>query len=302
MVEDFTLGDEQFGWMERTLSGSDHPFKFVCIHHAVGGNGGNSLNTLNGRGGARAANVGEQKLVHEAMREFGVQVFFYGHDHVFVDEIVDGNHYALPGSCGVPWKLGREDTGYDWYWGDSGHGRFEVQPDRATVSFVNQGGQVIHEFVVTPGRPMIFDAAMTAREVVKTLVLAASPARVWNAITEPTELVKWLPVTEARIEPRAGAEGALVSELYGAFSVRFDVVEPPTRLVWTWAREPGVPLTETATTTVEWRLEPNEDGGTTLHLREHGFVREEDRQEHDGAWDTMLPELVSFLEGEPRSS
>ncbi len=142
------------------------------------------------------------------------------------------------------------------------------------------------------------DAAMTAMEVVKMLVLAASPARVWKAITEPAELVKWFPDKQARIKPEAGAEGAWVWKQYGAYSVRFDVVEPPNRLVWTWAREPDVPLTETVNTTVEWRLEPNEDGGTTLHLREYGFVREEDRQGNDDGWDKELGELVAYLEAE----
>jgi hypothetical protein len=150
LVEDWTLGGEQFAWMERTLERSDHPFKFVCIHHSVGGNAGDESNTLYGRGGARAADVGEQRLLHEAMREFGVQAFFYGHDHVFVDDVVDEIHYALPGSCGAPWKFGAEATGYGRYWGDSGHGRLQVRPDRARVSFVNQAGQVIHEFAMLP--------------------------------------------------------------------------------------------------------------------------------------------------------
>ena len=150
VVEDWTLGSAQFGWMEQTLSSSDHPFKFVCIHHAVGGNGATENATLYGRGGPRAAGVGEQKLVHEAMREFGVQTFFYGHDHVFVDEMIDDIHYTLPGSCGAPWKFGREITGYGRYWGDSGHARLTVRPDQATVSFVNQAGQILHEFAVEP--------------------------------------------------------------------------------------------------------------------------------------------------------
>jgi uncharacterized protein YndB with AHSA1/START domain len=142
------------------------------------------------------------------------------------------------------------------------------------------------------------DAALTAMEVVKTLVLAASPARVWKAITDPKELVRWFPDKEARVESRPGAEGAWVWENHGTYSVRFDLVEPPTKLVWSWAREPNVPLAETVTTTVEWRLEPNEDGGTTLHLREYGFAREEDRKGNDGGWDKELGELVAYLESE----
>jgi len=33
-----------------------------------------------------------------------VQIFFYAHDHVFTDMVVDGIHYTLPGSAGAPWK------------------------------------------------------------------------------------------------------------------------------------------------------------------------------------------------------
>ena len=149
-IEDWTLGAEQMFWLERVLAGSDHPFKFVCIHHAVGGNAGNAFETLYGRGGPRAARVGEQAVLHEMMREFGVQIFFFGHDHVFLDEVVDGIHYALPGSCGAPWKFGPEITGYRSYWSDSGHGRLTVRPDLATVEFVSQQGTVFHRFTVEP--------------------------------------------------------------------------------------------------------------------------------------------------------
>ena len=149
-VEDWTLGPEQLGWMEGVLTRSTHPFKFVCIHHAVGGNAANRRETLYGRGGHRAARVGEQRLLHEAMLDHGVQAFFYGHDHVFVHEVVDGIHYALPGSCGAPWKFGTEITGYRRYWGDSGHARLSVRPERATVRFVSQAGQVIHQFHIAP--------------------------------------------------------------------------------------------------------------------------------------------------------
>ena len=150
LVQDWTLGREQMAWLERTLAAADQPFRFVCIHHPVGGNAATHVETLYGRGGPRAARVGEQRIVHELMREHGVQIFFYGHDHVFVDEVVDGIHYALPGSCGAPWKFGRDVTGYERFWYDSGHGRLTVRPERATVAFVNQAAQVIHEFSVDP--------------------------------------------------------------------------------------------------------------------------------------------------------
>ena len=149
-IEDWTLGAEQMSWLEGVLSGSDCPFRFVCIHHAVGGNAGNAFETLYGRGGPRAARVGEQAILHDMMREFGVQIFFFGHDHVFLDEVVDGIHYALLGSCGAPWKFGQEITGYRSYWPDSGHARLTVRPNLATVEFVSQQGRVFHRFPVEP--------------------------------------------------------------------------------------------------------------------------------------------------------
>lgn len=139
------------------------------------------------------------------------------------------------------------------------------------------------------------EGAGAAMEVVKTIELAASPPRVWKAITDPEELVQWFPDRQARISPEEGAEGAWVWEDHGAYAVRFDVVEPPHRLVWSWARDPDVPLEETVVTTVEWRLEPTAEGGTRLHVRESGFVREEDRRGNDVGWDKELGELVAYL-------
>ncbi len=149
-VEDWTLGSEQLAWLERTLAGSDHPFKFVCIHHAVGGDAGNPRDTLYGRGGARAIDVGEQIQLHALMQEHAVQIFFYGHDHVFVDDVADGIHYALCGSAGAPWKFGKDVTGYERFWTDSGHARLTVRPDAVGVEYVNLAGNPIHEFTVRP--------------------------------------------------------------------------------------------------------------------------------------------------------
>jgi len=149
-VEDWTLGPTQLSWLEQTLKDSDSSFKFLCIHHAVGGNGGNSGDTLYGRGGARAASVGEQRIVHQLMQHHGVQVFFYGHDHVFVDDVVDGIHYALPGSFGAPWHFSSDLTGYARSWSDSGHARLTVDPHGARVEFVNQAGRAFHSFTVEP--------------------------------------------------------------------------------------------------------------------------------------------------------
>jgi 3',5'-cyclic AMP phosphodiesterase CpdA len=144
--EDWTLGAEQLAWLERTLDASTSKWKFLFIHHAVGGKAGDEANSIYGRGGGLAANVGEQAYVHDLMLQHGVQIFFYGHDHVFTDMVVDGIHYSLPGSAGAPWKFLDVETGYTDYFIDSGFARVEVSPDTVSVDYVSTTGEVLQNY------------------------------------------------------------------------------------------------------------------------------------------------------------
>ena len=148
-ADDWTLGGEQLAWLESTLARSAERFKLIFIHHPVGGRGGDALNSAYGRGGGRAARVGEQARVHELMLEHGVQIFFYGHDHVFTDMTVDGVHYTLPGSAGAPWKFAAEETGYDDFDERSGFALAHVTPEGLTVEFLDLAGEVFRTFEMT---------------------------------------------------------------------------------------------------------------------------------------------------------
>lgn len=138
---------------------------------------------------------------------------------------------------------------------------------------------------------------MPADTVEKTLHLSASPERVWRSLTDPRELARWFP-DETDLEPRPGATGSFDWEEHGKYAVRVEEVDPPRRLVWTWARDPDVALGDTPRTRVEWSLEPRDDGGTTLHLVESGFTAPKYRDQNDAGWDQELGELVAYLEGE----
>jgi uncharacterized protein YndB with AHSA1/START domain len=131
--------------------------------------------------------------------------------------------------------------------------------------------------------------------VEKTLELAAAPERVWRSITEAGELSRWFPDRVDGGDLVVDGDGGWVWENHGRYAFHVEVMEPPSRLVWRWAREPDTVLEETVTTTVEWILEPGADGGTTLKLRESGFTRPEDRSENDAGWDAELGELVELL-------
>jgi predicted phosphodiesterase len=82
------------------------------------------------------------------MLQYGVQIFFYGHDHVFTDMVVDGIHYTLPGSAGAPWKFTTAETGYQTYWPDSGHALVHVSPASVRVDFLAQGGSLLTTYSI----------------------------------------------------------------------------------------------------------------------------------------------------------
>ncbi|MCP3960385.1 MAG: hypothetical protein GY719_21280 [bacterium] len=143
---DWTLGDEQLAWLESTLAASDAAFELILIHHPVGGNGGDELQSAYGRGGGRAARVGEQARIHQLMVEHGVEIFFYGHDHVFTDMVVDGIHYTLPGSAGAPWKFSAEETGYENFDDRSGFALVHVESETVEVELVGMDGIVFRSY------------------------------------------------------------------------------------------------------------------------------------------------------------
>jgi predicted phosphodiesterase len=143
LPDDWTLGAAQLAWLDRTLSQASSKWRFLFIHHTVGGAAGDPDDTAYGRGGGQAAHVGEQATIHAMMLQYGVQIFFYAHDHVFTDMVVDGIHYLLPGSAGAPWKFDSSQTGYAHYWPDSGYARVSVAPESAEVDLVSSDGDVL---------------------------------------------------------------------------------------------------------------------------------------------------------------
>lgn len=129
----------------------------------------------------------------------------------------------------------------------------------------------------------------------RTLALQAAPERVWQALTDPKELAEWFPDETVELDVRPGGGGWWKWTAHGRFAVRFEVVERPRRLVWSWSRDADTPVGDGPTTRVEWTLTPRKDGGTTLTLRESGFVRPEDRASNVKGWEHELGELQEFL-------
>ena len=131
------------------------------------------------------------------------------------------------------------------------------------------------------------------RAIERTIELKASPERVWKAITDPRELVRWFP-DEAEFEAEAGTTGRLTWTDHGTSRVRVERVDPPRYLAWSWESPDGRPLEEYSTR-VEWTLTPRPDGGTTLTVRESGFDNAKHVEMNTQGWTHELQELVEFL-------
>jgi uncharacterized protein YndB with AHSA1/START domain len=134
-------------------------------------------------------------------------------------------------------------------------------------------------------------------EVRREVVVEAPLERVWRAISEADQLVRWFPDKIAQIDLRPG--GAIRIEWRdGEFDDgTVDAVEAPSRFVFRW-HGAGFDSPETS---VEFTLEAVE-GGTRVVVVESGFskVREEKREsawhDNDGGWAKELGELKAYLE------
>ena len=135
---------------------------------------------------------------------------------------------------------------------------------------------------------------MTDRTVEKVLELDAPRERVWRAITEAEELSQWFG-DQAEVDLRSGGAATMIWEEHGSYAMRIREVDAPHRLVWSWVHEPGVAFEDAPHTTVEWVLTEREDGGTTLRLKETGFLTDKHRGQNDEGWDEELEHLSGLL-------
>lgn len=134
-------------------------------------------------------------------------------------------------------------------------------------------------------------------ETVSLQVELNSPIeRVWEALTDPATLSKWMLFETSDFRPVVGHKFQFRMEQDPSWSVIVDcevlTVDEPHRLSYTWVVE-----AQSHHTTVIWTLEESGDGGTRLHLEQDGF-RSGAKQEIGGAkggWMRMMQQLEDLL-------
>lgn len=104
----------------------------------------------------------------------------------------------------------------------------------------------------------------------RTTELPHPVGRVWAALTDPAQFSRWFSETAAW-ELREGAPMTMGWDEHGIAPAVIVVVEPETRFAYRWGSEDR-PLEPGQSTLVEWTLQPNGEGGTTLTVVESGFA------------------------------
>jgi phosphodiesterase/alkaline phosphatase D-like protein len=153
----WTLGETQYRWLRQTLETSTARFKMVFSHHQVGSSvpevrGGVASaqffewggRNLNGSYGFDSRRPGWGKPIHQLMVDTGVNIWFHGHDHVYVAEELDGIVYQevpQPSLARYDSVNSAADYGYVGTVGvnvfaSSGHLRVSVSPDQLRVEYV----------------------------------------------------------------------------------------------------------------------------------------------------------------------
>lgn len=149
-----SLGRAQYDWLQRTLERSSARFKFVFLHHLVGGE------TPEGRGGAEASHFfewGGKELdgretfaqrrpgwpmpIHSLLVRNRVSIVFHGHDHLYAQQQRDGIIYQLvpqPGHSRYDNTRSAQEYGYKSgvIQGASGILRVNVSSQSCRVEYV----------------------------------------------------------------------------------------------------------------------------------------------------------------------
>jgi uncharacterized protein YndB with AHSA1/START domain len=127
-------------------------------------------------------------------------------------------------------------------------------------------------------------------------VFEASPERLFRAWTTPEELKRWhapgpMVVSLAELDLRVGGRYRIhMREPDGnehKVSGIFRVVEPPSRLVYTWKWEHKDTETQV---TLEFKPRGT---GTELVLTHEGFPSEDDRASHEHGWTAIFEKLAA---------
>jgi len=128
--------------------------------------------------------------------------------------------------------------------------------------------------------------------IVEERTIAATPERVFNALTQQDEIVQWW-ANEAQVKPEVGSLGEFRFKP-PAGTLQFEVAELKAGERVHWISRQGPP--QWAGTSVTWQLTPTQNG-TSVRLTHDGFAQVDKAYEQTRRnWQYFLDSLKSYLE------
>lgn len=150
----WTLGESQYAWLKQTLETSPARYKFLFIHHLVGGGdaqarGGSEAAAFfewggrnsDGTDGFAERRKGWPAPIHKLLAENHVSAVFHGHDHLFVKQELDGIVYQEVPQPGFP-RYDSANSAREYGYlsgtilGSPGYLRVRVSPERVLVDYM----------------------------------------------------------------------------------------------------------------------------------------------------------------------
>lgn len=139
------------------------------------------------------------------------------------------------------------------------------------------------------------------------MILPVPRQRVWDAITKPEHLAHWLGMVSDMDFRVGGAIHFTWENKRSPYSGIIEVIEPIDRFAFRWSSyaigHPELTFATAPSTLVEFTLEERAEG-TQLMLVESGFASlprtvpaEEIYQDNQHGWQSLLAELVIYLQG-----
>lgn len=146
----WSLGFNQYEWLRTTLENATEEHRFVFAHHVRGQDRGGAISAKKFEWGGYQQDGTTYTFpqnrpdlampIHQLFVNYGVDIFFQGHDHVFAHEMLDGVVYqTLPMAADSTYEIGMLANA-DAFVSDtidgSGHLRVSVNSACATVDYV----------------------------------------------------------------------------------------------------------------------------------------------------------------------
>lgn len=144
--------------------------------------------------------------------------------------------------------------------------------------------------------------------IVAEIDISASPGRVFEALTDPSQLMRWFtdascPVKSWQMDAPLGGSYSYATEKsnivvngVSEFKCRGEIIEfdPPRLLVYTWIG--NWHLDPEKKTIVRWELTPTASG-THVKVTHSGLAQEpEARKDYSGGWPSVVEKLKQFAE------